>query len=304
MNIVKHILQLSTKQKLQLSKEGVEYIASVIPPAVSHISPDMSPEVAAIFATAMKSTCFKIIDKASEFLDEGADLCNIDRDWRANCFDKCRLVHDNDMQTLWAKILAGETNNPGTYSKRSVNFVADIDKRDAELFTELCRYVCEIKFTYKNVENIEFIPLIFNEYLQPLRPGLSSDQPTYHIRTSDLHHLDNIGMIRFSEQRHRRDEDVIDSDGDIEASYYGESIRLSNFQENHSYVAGLATFDLPIGIVKLTEVGEELYPICGSTPTDGFFNHICHREWLPFIKGLNDETKAREMFYSYKRTWC
>lgn len=295
MNITKRTL-------LQLSKETVEYIASVIPPAVSHISPDMSPEIAAVFATAIKSTCFKIIEKASEFMDEGVDIREIDLDWRANYFDKCRTVYDEDMQTLWAKILAGEGNKPGTYSKRSVNFVADLDKRDAELFTDLCGYVCEIKYTYENIEKTEFIPLIFDDYLLPTRDSWVTE-PTYHIRSFDLEHLDNIGLVRFAEQKRYSDQDVIESDGDIEVSYYGESICLSKYQQNNIRVADHAIFTPPTGRVRLTQIGEELYPICGSTPVDGFFTHICHRDWLPFIKGLDDDTKARERFPS-RCPWC
>ena len=306
MNTFKQILRLSAKNKLELSKEIVEYIASIIPPAVSNISPEMSPEVAAIFATALKSTCFKIIDKASDFLDEGADIREIDVDWRANYFDKCRLVHDDDMQTLWARILAGEANNLGTYSKRSVNSIADIDKRDAQLFTELCRYVCEIKYTAAGVEKIEFVPLILDEYLIPLPPPYTpDDDPHYHIQSADLEHLDNIGLIRFAEaQRGGRSGHVIDSEKPIEVNYYGESICLSHGAVNTCWTTNSSRMlRPPIGRVKLTQIGHELYPICGSTPIDGFFSHICHTDWLPYIKGLDDEEKVEKFQRSYKRTW-
>ena len=307
MNTFKQMLRLSAKNKLELSKEIVEYIASIIPPAVSNISPEMSPEVAAIFATSLKSTCFKIVDKASEFLDEGADIREIDVDWRANYFDKCRLVHDDDMQILWARILAGEANNLGTYSKRSVNSIADIDKRDAQLFTELCRYVCKIKYTYENIEKIEFIPLIFDNYLHT-KPLYVSTLPNYHIRAHDLDHLDNIGLIRVVD--YGSDEitgeygfhfrtDVIKSDVPIEANYYDESIRLSNYPAEGM---GVSSSGLPIGKVKLTQIGSELYPICGSTPVDGFFSRICRFEWLAFIKNL-DEEKAKEITQSTHEKW-
>ncbi len=291
-----------TKQIRNLSKEGVEYIASVIPPAVSHISPDMPPEVAAIFATAIKLTCFNIIDKASKLLDEGADFRDIDVDWRANVFDKCRLVHDDDMPTLWANILDGEANNPGTYSKHSVNFVADMEKRDAQLFTELCRYVCEIKYTAENVERIEFVPLIFDKYLHT-KPLYVSTMPNYHIRPHHLDHLDNIGMIRVVDYAQNAGRDyrtnVINSGVPIEVNYYGDSIRLSDYPATGM---GVPLSGLPIGKVKLTQIGSELYPICGSTPVDGFFSHICCVEWLAFIKDL-DEEKAKEIQRTYGKQW-
>lgn len=304
MNTFKQMIQLSAKNKLELSKELVEYIASIIPPAVSNISPDTSPEIAAIFATAIKSTCFRIIDKALDHLDEGADIRDIDEGWRANYFDKCRLVHDDEMQTLWAKILAGKANDPGTYSKRSVNSVADIDKKDAQLFTELCRYVCKIKYTYMNREKTEFVPLIFEKYL-PRKP-LFLTHTNYHIHTHNLEHLDSIGMIRItdygSDVKNKEGgfgsrTDVIQSDGPIEVNYYGENIRLSRYPEQGR---GRYLFGLSIGKVKLTQIGSELYPICGSTPVNGFFNHICRVEWLPLIKKL-DEAKAEEIEKTCKK---
>ena len=269
MSIKKHILQWS--------KESLEYISIVIPSAVSQISPNTPPEIAAIFATAIKSTCVKIIEKALDHLDEGADIRDIDVDWRANFFDKCRIVHDDDMQTLWAKILAGEANNPGTYSKRSVNFLADIDKRDAELFTELCRYVFNFKYTIENAEKIEFVPLIFDDHLLPPRQGFPTRGFTYHIRTPDLDHLDSIGMIRFAEIKDDEDQDRINinSDGHVEASYFDESIRLSTLLGSN--------LGPPVGRVKLTQIGKELYPICGSTPIEGFFRNICSSEWSAYI---------------------
>jgi hypothetical protein len=37
---------------------------------------------------------------------------NVEDDWIANFFDKCRLISDEQMQSLWARILAGEANSP------------------------------------------------------------------------------------------------------------------------------------------------------------------------------------------------
>ena len=259
MNITKH-----------LPKEIAKYFPSVVPLAALPFFPDMPPEVLAIFGVSIQN-CIDIIYKALPFLDDGADLGEINLDWRANLFDKCRLVSDDEMQTWWAQILAGEANNRGTYSKRSVNSFADMDKKDAELFTELCRYVCEFKFTTGNVEEIEYIPLIFDEHLSPLRPGYSNIEFTYDIHTRDLEHLENIGLIRFAGPQGTdlgEDADRIYSDGPIEASYYGECIRLHTVHGSR--------IGPPIGRVRLTQTGKELYPICrnipeGSLPVDGIF---------------------------------
>jgi Protein of unknown function (DUF2806) len=56
-------------------------------------------------------------------------------DWIANFFEKCRIVSDADMQILWSKVLAGEANEPGSYSKRTLAILSLLTKEEAELFT-------------------------------------------------------------------------------------------------------------------------------------------------------------------------
>jgi len=67
--------------------------------------------------------------KALPLLSEGSCPQNVEDDWITNFFDKSRIVSDEDMQRLWSGVLAGEANNPGTFSKRTVNLLADLDKR-------------------------------------------------------------------------------------------------------------------------------------------------------------------------------
>lgn len=82
----------------------------------------------------------EITQKALPDLKEGSRPQDVEDDWIKNFFDKCRLISDDEMQSLWAKILAGEANAPGKYTKRTVNFLSSIDKSDAMLFTELCGF--------------------------------------------------------------------------------------------------------------------------------------------------------------------
>jgi len=81
-----------------------------------------------------------ITSKALPQLEDDSKPQEINDDWITNFFDKCRLVSDEEMQALWAKVLAGEANFPGKYSKRTVNFLASLDKSDAALFANLCGF--------------------------------------------------------------------------------------------------------------------------------------------------------------------
>ena len=96
-----------------------------------------------------------ITEKAIPQLNDSSNPQNMEDDWITNFFDKCRIVSDEEMQLLWAKVLAGEANSPGTYSKRTVNSLGSLDKRDAQLFTNFCSFVMIIKG--------EPTPLIYDE---------------------------------------------------------------------------------------------------------------------------------------------
>ena len=69
-----------------------------------------------------------ITEKALPQLKSNSNPHNMEDDWITNFFDKSRIVSDQEMQDLWSRILAGEANAPGTYSKRTVNALSDLDK--------------------------------------------------------------------------------------------------------------------------------------------------------------------------------
>jgi Protein of unknown function (DUF2806) len=81
-----------------------------------------------------------ITAKAMPQLSEDANPENIKNDWLSRVFDRCRHVSDEDMQALWATIIAGEANNPGSFSTRAVDIVATLDKRDLGLIAEAAKF--------------------------------------------------------------------------------------------------------------------------------------------------------------------
>jgi Protein of unknown function (DUF2806) len=87
-----------------------------------------------------QSNIEEITQQAIPLLEDKAEPQKVTDDWITNFFDKCRIIADGDMQKLWSKVLAGEANAPGTFVKRTINLLADLDKDDAELFTQLCGF--------------------------------------------------------------------------------------------------------------------------------------------------------------------
>lgn len=61
-----------------------------------------------------------------------------DHDWTARFFNEVQDVSSEDMQTLWAKVLAGEVERPGSTSIRTLGVLRNLDQSIALLFQELC----------------------------------------------------------------------------------------------------------------------------------------------------------------------
>ena len=78
------------------------------------------------------------IIKAVPQLNEDADPNAIEDDWIIKFFDKSRLVTDDEVQDLWASILAGEANSKGSYSPKALTTLADMNQRSLILFNTFC----------------------------------------------------------------------------------------------------------------------------------------------------------------------
>ena len=201
-----------------------------------------------------------ITAKALPQLNEGAKPDSMDNDWIANFFDKCRIICDDEMQGLWSRVLAGEANSPGSYSKRTVNFLSDLDKTEAELFTKLCGYGWHIG---------EVVPLVFDVQAEIYN--------RYGINFNGLSHLESIGLVQFNSltglvrQKLPKRFDVF---------YYGRKFTLEMPHD--------ADNTLEIGKVRLTRIGQELESICGRKPVEGFWEYV-KDQWKAYLPKLETE---------------
>lgn len=78
---------------------------------------------------------------ADELGDKEVDDHEPDPDWTARFFDCVQDVSSEDMQRIWAKILAGEVENPGRTSLRTLDTLKNMTKREAEMFRDICSFV-------------------------------------------------------------------------------------------------------------------------------------------------------------------
>ncbi len=177
---------------------------------------------------------------------------DVANDWVAYFFDKCRLISDEEMQSLWAKTLAGEANSPGKYSKHTVTCLASLDKQDAAWFAQVCAFTWVI--------DDDFCPIIRN-----------TDDAIYTehgITFGVLVHLDDIGLIRFDPLATYGKQKVPKH---LAASYHGEPVSLEFLADTDNR--------LELGHVVFTQAGQQLAPLCKTSAVPGFLSESL-RIWL------------------------
>ena len=63
-----------------------------------------------------------------------------DPDWTARFFNSAQDVSSEDLQNLWARILAGEIESPGRTSLRTLSILKDMTQREARQFFDLMQF--------------------------------------------------------------------------------------------------------------------------------------------------------------------
>lgn len=195
-----------------------------------------------------------ITEKSFSSLDENATPENIEDDWLTNFFDKCKLISDKDMQTMWSKILAGESNNPGTFSKRTIELMSSLDKSDALLFNNFCKLCC----TFGKLQ-----PLIYNYK--------DSIYKKYNIDFSTLTYLDELGLITFDNGGGFNLTYNISDIKDIKITYYDKILYV------HFKNEGLNSINT--GLVNFTKIGHDLALINNNNIN----NHNIDNEYYDYI---------------------
>ena len=61
-----------------------------------------------------------------------------DHDWTARFFNEVQDVSSDEIQSLWAKVLAGEVQHPGSTSTRTLGILKNLDRNTAQLFRKFC----------------------------------------------------------------------------------------------------------------------------------------------------------------------
>lgn len=183
-----------------------------------------------------------ITSQAIPLLNATSDPSQMDNDWTRNFFEKVRIVSNEEMQTLWSKILAGEANVPGAFSKPTINLLSNLDQSDAMLFATLCN------FTWENW------PVV----LDPKHEIYTK----HGINIDSLRDLESLGLISFKEAMAL----TLSLEGVLMIVYQGRTLPIGNRNTR---------WTVPMGVVTLTRAGRQLKQVCQLSPIEGFWEYVC-----------------------------
>ncbi|MBC0854487.1 DUF2806 domain-containing protein [Pantoea stewartii] len=221
-------------------------------------------------STARKQENIESITMQAALQIEDGDIDvenNLSEDWIVHFFDQCENISDADMQSIWAKILAGEAKSKGSYSKRTINFLSSLDKQDAELITSFGQFVWMAAVP---------TPIFLEE--------ASITLEKYGMDFSDLVHLESIGVVTTGlgyslnyQGKYGR------------VSYFGTPVYMSfeKLAEDERKI-------IETGTILLTTIGKEIMPLCGAQPNKHYFEDCVERwkksEKLIFSLDINSFT--------------
>lgn len=193
---------------------------------------------------------------------------------------------DDEVQIIWAKILAGEVSQPGRVSRKTLAIVKTLGKEDAHLFTKVCSYAWTVPkhsrlillrdgAVTKGEENQP--ELIKPNEVQatpedPERPQWNMDM--IYEELAQLQYLGLISLTDFPLGTTATDRFL--------ACYFGRAF-VSIFK---------GSFDVVLGFANFTQAGSELFPFSSAVPDENYLQRTV--EWY--------RSKQKMQFKEFKAT--
>lgn len=112
----------------------------------------------------------------------------VDNDWITRFIDIAENISNDDLQTLWSKILANEIIEPKSYSLRTLDVLKNLSTHEAKLFEKASNYVVNDTFLLSETDNIHNYPIPYYNIILLSECGLIKDEPflTYNIELKNF----------------------------------------------------------------------------------------------------------------------
>ena len=189
-----------------------------------------------------------------------------DADWTARFFDCVQDISSEDLQKLWARLLSGEVERPGSTSLRTMDVLRSMTEAEAHRFQSLCSFVLKESSFFVVIYGIDtidqFPELSYGNLLQVQDCGLL-----------------NLGVMSFN-------------------------FTESNCLMSHKYilrVVGICDRKVAISVANLTRAGGELFRISETPLNEQYLRamarHIrdnhrgCQLHYAPILQRLSGKVQ-------------
>ena len=125
----------------------------------------------------------QITHDAAPQIGKAADVNDMDPDWIDDFTEKAEKVSDRDMQRLWSNLLSGEANDHGTFSKKAMATLYEMDRETARVFSRYCTHALLRRFDRT----------VLQEFLVLNHPDLDSKDSI--ISTAEFRALEDAGLV-------------------------------------------------------------------------------------------------------------
>ena len=200
-----------------------------------------------------------IVGKAAPSVNIDADPAKLDDDWIAIFKQRASSFSNEDMQDAFARLLAGETNAPGSYSRASVDTLAKLENHHAKLMQTLR------SFSALQIRSGRIIMRNGSQYLVPLVFEYEHQiYGKYDLRYDTLIELQSLNLIS------------IDAIG-LNVSSPGKTIFVLPDAKIAVIPKPNAASNIRVGHVSLTFIGQELLSLCQVSFVPGFADFAIHQ---------------------------
>ena len=183
-----------------------------------------------------------ITQKAANNLEKEGEVSNnpVDKDWITRFFSYAEDISDEEMQELWARILAGEVERPKSYSLRTLDVLRNLSREEADVF---------MKFAALNIKSSEkcFILNFKNEALLKYKYGLNFN---------DRLLLEELGIITANDLQ-------------LEIKNTGNNPQSSVFKIGNTIVIQHKEANKPkqlLEVLVFTKIGQQLLNLVKTSP--------------------------------------
>lgn len=173
--------------RAELAGRAVRELAEDSQGVAALIEVEIDRRVESVFQKRVNNLA-QIVARAERALPPG-DVPDVEPDmaWTSSFSEAAQHISDEDMQELWAKVLAGEVARPGSTSLRTMSVLRNLDQPTARRFKRLCSMA---------LSHAEGDGVVSDAFVTSLDGNASNNElERFGVSFTDLNALNEHGLV-------------------------------------------------------------------------------------------------------------